>query len=493
MASVSKPSFTRIADWDVQYVGGEWRQPEGRDSIQVKNPATLEEIVSIPSGNADDIDDAYQAASNAQEEWAAKPPQERIEVLTEALEIYEEHREEITDLISKEVGGTQLKANVEFGLAGEMLEEASSHPFRRDGGSSDSVIPGKENVIKREPVGTVGVITPWNFPVVLSMRAVAPALALGNAVVLKPAEDTPITGGLLFAWLFEQAGLPEGLLNVVPGYGQKAGDALAGHPDASVIAFTGSTEVGREVAATAGEQLTLPALELGGNNPHIVTENADLDRAVDGGVFGSFMHQGQVCISINRHLVHESHYDEYVERLTERAASLPVGDPADGENLIGPVINESQRDQIVDYIERSVDQGATLETGGDYDGLFVEPTVLSDVTNDMPTACNEHFGPVAPVIPFERTEEAIEIANDTEYGLSAAVHSQDLDEALDVADAIESGMVHINDQPLNDDPQVPFGGVKDSGIGRYNGDAIIEKFTQTKWVSIQREPRQYPF
>lgn len=493
MASISKPSLTALESWNVQFIDGEWRRGDDHETLNVENPATRETITRIPISTQDDVNEAYAAAEEARTDWANRPPQERVEVLNDAIAVYEEHHDEITDLIVREVGGTQLKAQVEFGLAEEMLEEATGHPFRSHGETSDAVVPGKQNIVNREPIGTVGVITPWNFPVVLSMRAVAPALALGNGVVLKPDENTPISGGLLFAWVFEQAGLPDGLLNVVPGSGTRTGEAVASHPDASVVSFTGSTEVGREVAINASKHLNQPALELGGNNPHIVTENADLDRAVDGGVFGSFMHQGQVCISINRHLVHESHYDEYVARLADRASQLPVGDPSDPDTLIGPVINESQRDQIVSYIQESVERGATIEAGGDHTGLFVEPTVLSGVTNDMPTACNEHFGPVAPIIEFSTNEEAIEMANDTRHGLSAAVHSELLDEALDIADALETGMVHINDQPLNDDPQVPFGGVKESGIGRYNGDAIIEKFTQTKWVSIQREPRQYPF
>ena len=324
------------------------------------------------------------------------------------------------------------------------------------------------------------------------MRAVAPALALGNAVVLKPAEETSITGGLLLAQLFEMAGLPEGVLNVVPGPGSEVGDAIAGHKDANVVSFTGSTQVGQQVAQRAGEHVALPALELGGNNPHVVLEDADLDTAVNAGTFGSFMHQGQVCISINRHLVHESLYDEYVERLTERAAALTIGDPADPDTDIGPIINESQVEEMMRYVDESVEAGATVETGGDNDGLFVEPTVLSGVTNDMAASCNEHFGPIVPVVPFSTDQEAIDLANDTEYGLAASVHSTDLGRAKRVANGIDAGMVHINDQTLNDEPHIPFGGMKQSGLGRYNGDQILNEFTELKWISVQHDPRDYP-
>ncbi|MFC6723802.1 aldehyde dehydrogenase family protein, partial [Halobium palmae] len=263
------------------------------------------------------------------------------------------------------------------------------------------------------------------------------------------------------------------------------------HPDLDVLSFTGSTEVGRHVAGRAAENLALPAMELGGNNAHVVLEDADLDLAVEAGVFGSFTHQGQVCISINRHLVHESIYDEYVDRLAERASELTVGDPSDPDTQIGPIINEAQVEKMMGYVEESTAAGATVETGGERDGLFVEPTVLSDVTNDMAAACNEHFGPIVPVVPFADDDEAVELANDTDYGLSGSVQSTDLSRAKRVAMAMDTGMVHINDQPLNDEPHVPFGGTKGSGLGRYNADAILREFTTTKWISVQHEPREY--
>jgi aldehyde dehydrogenase (NAD+) len=296
------------------------------------------------------------------------------------------------------------------------------------------------------------------------------------------------------------AGAPSGLVNVVTGRGSSIGDRVAGHPDVDVVAFTGSTEVGRHVAKQAVDSLAFPAMELGGNGPSVVLEDADINNAVSGSAFGSFSHQGQVCISINRHLVHESVYDEFVEGLVGKAEMLPAGSAHSPATFVGPIINESQRDQILDYIEETVDAGATLETGGgtvDVDGvddsLVVEPTVLSDVTNDMTAACNEHFGPVAPVIPFSDDEEAIELANATEYGLAASVWSGDRNRAEDVADEIDAGMVHINDQPINEEPDVPFGGMKASGIGRFHGDAIVDELTETKWISVQREQRSFPF
>ncbi|ARS88756.1 aldehyde dehydrogenase family protein [Natrarchaeobaculum aegyptiacum] len=488
-----RTDFTIDADWNGLFVDGEWYRPNDRESIPIYSPTSRERVSQVPAGTVGDVDAAFEAAAAAQETWGEALPQERGEYVRHVQELIEEHHDELTELLAIESGSARPKASREFTSTGEMLDDVVTYPFRMTGGHSQSKISGKENIVKREPVGVVSVISPWNFPFQLSLRAVAPAIALGNTVVLKPATETPITGGLLIARLFEAAGLPDGVLNVVPGHGSEIGDRVAGHPEMDAVAFTGSTEVGQRVAENAARQLAIPAMELGGNNPHVVLEDADIERAVDAGIFGSFMHQGQICISINRHLVHESIYDEYVTQFVDRAASLPVGDPLDEETIVGPIINEDERDTVLEYVERSVEQGATVELGGSGDGLFVEPTVLSGMTNDMAAACNEHFGPVAPIVPFADDEEAVELANATEYGLAASVHSREIRRARTVADAIDAGMVHINDQPINNEPHVPFGGMKASGMGRYNSEWIIDEFTEPKWTSIQHEPREYPF
>ncbi|QIO24918.1 aldehyde dehydrogenase family protein [Haloarcula sp. JP-L23] len=476
------------------YIDGQWRSQSEAESIEITNPATGERLTQTPACTAADVDEAFAAVKRAQKEWAETPPRDRADVIREAISVLEEKKSEVRELLSVESGSAAVKTEAEFETAINHMEVAADHSRNKRGLiSASKTYPGKENRIQRVPVGVVGVIAPWNFPLALALRAVAPALALGNGVVLKPAEETPLSGGLLLAQIFDETDLPDGLLNVVPGYGDEAGEAVVANPAASVVSFTGSTAVGRHVAKVTAERLAEPALELGGNNPYIVLDDADLSRAVDAAIFGSFMHQGQACISINRHLVHESIYDEYTDRLTARARQLKVGDPLDEDTIIGPVINEHQRDKLVSLVEATVEEGATIETGGNHDDLYVEPTVLSDVTNEMQAACTEHFGPIAPVIPFETDEEAIQLANDTEYGLSAAVQSSTLSRAERVAQELESGMVHINDQPFNGDPYVPFGGVKNSGIGRYNGDAIYRKFTKSKWTSIQRDPREYPF
>lgn len=494
MAQEGVSPFSIAADWNHLYVDGE-RVPAGdRDTIPVENPATGEQVAEVPDGTAADVDRAYEAAVAAQPEWAATPPQERAAVVQEVMGLLEQHGDELTEVLVKEGGATHAKAHIELDvITPGQLGEAASMPMRSKGIHAGSTIPGRENLVKREPAGVVAVITPWNFPTNLTLRAVAPAVALGNAVVLKPAEQTPIMAGLMHARLFEEAGLPPGVLNVVPGYGRPAGEAVASHPDADVVAFTGSTEVGREVAANAARNLARPAMELGGNNPYVVLDDANLDDALSAGAFASFIHQGQVCISINRHVVHDAVYDDYVEGLAAKAETLVVGDPSEGEVHVGPVISDEQRDKMTEFLERSVEEGARVVTGGGHDGRFVEPTVLADVTNDMALACNEHFGPIAPVIRVHDDEEAVAVANDTEYGLSAAIQTADLGRARRMADRLEAGMVHINDQPINDEPHIPFGGVKASGLGRFNSDAIADTFTQQRWVSIQHEPREYPY
>ena len=340
MAQEQTSAYGIDADWSELYVGGEWRAAESGETFDVDDPSTRETVAQVPAATEADVDAAYEAAVEAGREWAGTPPAQREEVLQNALHTLEENSEPIIDLMAAEIGATRGVGETALHLAADQAAEAATMPRRMKGEHVASNIPGKENVVERVPQGVVTVVTPWNFPLNLTMRAVAPAIATGNAVVLKPASNSPIVGGLLFARLFEEASLPGGVLNVVTGRGSDIGDRVVSHPASDVVAFTGSTEVGRQVAAAAGENLAEAAMELGGNNVHLVTGDADVDRAVDSAVFGSFVHQGQVCISINRHLVHESIYDEYVEKLTERAANLPAGSAHD-QVAVGPIIGFS--------------------------------------------------------------------------------------------------------------------------------------------------------
>ncbi len=493
--------LTIDADWNALYIDGEWRTAEGGETIAVEDPSTRETVTEVPAATETDVDAAYEAAVEAQEEWGETPPARREELLQDFIEVLNDHHDEIVDLLAAEVGGTTIMGETSMQIANDHAAEAATYPRRVKGEHADSNIPGKENILRREPKGVVTAITPWNFPLNLTMRAVATAVAAGNAVVLKPSTNSPITGGLLFGKLFEEAGLPGGVVNVVTGRGSNIGDRVAGHLDSDVVAFTGSTEVGQHVASKAAANLATPAMELGGNNAHVVTADADVEDALDAAAFGNFVHQGQVCISINRHVVHEDIYDEYVAGLVERAESLPVGSAHDEDSIVGPIVDESQRDEMLGYVEESVEEGATLETGGetvDVDGLgedslYVPPTVLSGVTNEMPVAANEHFGPIAPVVPFSDVEEAIEIANDSEYGLSGSVHAGNIAEGKAIAEQLDTGHVHVHDQPINDEAHVPFSGWNASGMGGYNAESFLDEITRTQWISLQHEQRDYPF
>jgi len=490
--SIQEEQYSTDADWDRIYVGGEWYKPEGSGSMEVRDPSEQEVFAEVPACDEDDVQDAFDAAEEAQEDWASRPHDERQELLGEVKSQMMSRMSEMKELLAVEAGSTMPKQMGEFNYSRNIVDWMED--FDELETEHGSGFDGKSNRVVREPVGIVSTVTPWNFPFYMAMRALAPALVMGNSVVLKPSTETPISGGLAIARIFEEAGLPDGVLNVVTGRGSDIGDAVVSDRRAQSVNFTGSTGVGRRVGRLAGDNVAEVALELGGNCPYIVTDDVDLDDAVTAGLFGSFLHQGQICVSINRHIIHENIYEDYVERFVERVEEeIDYGHTDNPSNLVGPLINESQRDQILNFIEESVDQGATLEIGGEADGLVLEPTVLSDATNEMSAACNEHFGPVAPMIPASDDDEAVEIANDTEYGLSSAVYCSDLERARDIASRIEAGMVHINDQTMHDEPHMPFGGYKQSGVGRFNGEWIIDEMTETKWISEQDpdNPRDY--
>ena len=348
------------------------------------------------------------------------------------------------------------------------------------------------SMARRLPVGVVAVITPFNFPVGLGIRSVAPALALGNAVILKPDLRTAVSGGVLFARVFEEAGLPEGLLHVLPG-GADVGEALVAAEQVRVISFTGSTDVGRKVGELAARHFKRAHLELGGNNALVVLGDVDVDRAVNAAAFGSFRHQGQICMTVGRHIVAAEIADEFVARLAQKAADLRVGNPHTDAVQLGPVIDERQRDRIHSLVEASVSGGAHLAAGGEYEGLFYRPTVLDHVRPDTPAYASEVFGPVAPVIRFSSLDEAAALARDTAYGLSLGILTRDVMAGLELANRIPSGMVHINDQTIADEPVAPFGGVGASGSGsRFGGEANLEAFTDTQWVTVNREIPAYP-
>ncbi|MDF3288778.1 aldehyde dehydrogenase family protein [Streptomyces silvisoli] len=477
----------------LQYIDGQWKPGSGSWEIIDFNPYNGEKIASITVATVAEVDQAYRAAERAQKEWAQVNPYTRRLVFERALRIVEDREHEITEIIIDELGGTRVKAGFELALTKDMFREAMHLSLRPEGRILPSPVDGKENRLYRLPVGVVGIISPFNFPLFLSLKSVAPALALGNGVVLKPHQNTPIVGGTLIARILEEAGLPPGLLNVVVTDIAEIGDALIEHPVPKVISFTGSDKVGRHVAQVAAGHFKRTVLELGGNSALIVLDDADLDYAVDAAVFSRFAHQGQVCMAANRVLVDRSVEKEFTERFVARIRGLRVGDPKDPATHIGPLINPNQADAIEAQIIQAIDGGATALLRGRTEGTLMEPSVLTGVPADAPILSTEIFGPVVLVIPFDGEDEAVRIANDTPFGLSGAVHTGDVERGVRVAQRIDTGMIHVNDGTIADEPIVAFGGEKASGVGRLNGESTIEAFTTLKWIGVQHRRSAFPF
>lgn len=478
--------------FDLMPIAGTWRSGSSEQELRNANPYSGELLTHGRLADVADVDTAYLHASKAQASWAAVPPAERAAVFLRAAGIIGQRQEELVGWLTREAGTTRTRALVEIGIVMATTLAAATHttlPVR----SVATDVPGKENRVYTRPAGVVGVISPWNFPMYLSHRSVAPALAVGNAVVLKPAEDTPVSGGLLMAKVFEEAGLPDGVLSVIVGLGSEVGDAMVEHPVPRVITFTGSTRVGQRITQRAGVKRL--ALELGGNGPLVVLDDADLERAVEAAVFSSYWHQGQICMATNRVVVDRHVHEEFVERFVELTRSLRVGDPADAETQIGPVINDKQLSSIRDKVDRSVAAGATLLLAGPAGGptgRVLPPHVLLG-TNAVATAAEEVFGPVATIIAAADEQDALDIANDTSYGLSSAVFTGDVERGIRFARGVEAGMTHVNDTTVHDDIHAPFGGDKQSGIGRFGGDWVLEDLTSQHWVSIQHVRRALPY
>ncbi|GAA5038713.1 aldehyde dehydrogenase family protein [Microbacterium fluvii] len=471
------------------YVGG-WVHFEG--TATVTSPATGDAIAEIGIGGPADMIDAIERADAVQHDWAARPAQERAAVMRRAAALLEERGETLAGWLVDEAGSAQGKAAFEVGLVTSELHQAAATATMPYGQLLTSSHP-RLSLARRRPVGVVGVISPFNFPAILAARSVFPALALGNAVVLKPDPRTSIAGGLFLAALLEEAGLPEGLFAVVPG-GVEVATALIDHPAVPVISFTGSTQAGRAIGERAGRQLKRAHLELGGNNAMIVMPDVDVAAAASAGAWGSFLHQGQICMTTGRHLVHADIYDEYTALLAAKAEALVAADPATGAPL-GPIIDAKQRDRVHGIVSETLAAGASLLAGGTYDELFYQPTVLGDVRSDHSAFTQEIFGPVAPVLRFDDIDEAVDLVNASEYGLSVAILAGDAFRALELGDQISTGILHINDQTVDDEAQAPFGGTGHSGTGaRFGGhEANIEAFTDTQWVTVQSRIQQYPF
>ncbi|MBT2400504.1 benzaldehyde dehydrogenase [Streptomyces sp. ISL-100] len=458
----------------------------------VVEPATGESLGSVTLATADDVATAAQTSGAVQSAWARTPHFVRAAVLRRAGDLFAAHADELREWLVRESGSIPGKADFELHVAAQECYEAAALASRPTGQVLPSEAP-RLSYTRRVPAGVVGVIAPFNAPLILSIRSVAPALALGNGVLLKPDPRTAICGGLSLLAVFAEAGLPEGLLHVLPG-GVEAGQALVADPDVPVVSFTGSTAAGRAVGEAAGRALKRVHLELGGNSALVVLEDADLEGAVGQASWGSFFHQGQICMTTGRHLVHASLYDEYVERLAAKAESLTVGDPHRDQVHLGPIIDKHQLAKIHALVEASTASGAKLAAGGTHRDLFYRPTVLAGVDDDTPAYAEEVFGPVAPVRSFTTLEEVATLASSSPYGLSLGIVTRDTALGLDLADRIPTGIVHINDQTVNDEAVAPFGGVAASGTGaRFGGEANLEAFTELRWTTVRREPADHPF
>jgi benzaldehyde dehydrogenase (NAD) len=475
------------------FVDGEFREPDGGRRSAVTDKATGEELAQAGVASEADVDRAVRSAKEAQPGWAALGYDERAGLLRRVARLLEDRSAEIASLIVRETGGIPGKAEYEVGAAQGELYEAAALTSRATAEVLPSHNTGKLSFVQRVPVGVVAAITPWNFPVVLGFRVVAPALALGNTVILKPAPETPLTGALLMAELFAEAGAPPGVFHALPG-DDDTGRKLVAHPGVNMIHFTGSSAVGREIAIQAAGDFKRVSLELGGNNAYVVLDDADVDQASMVGAWSAFHYSGQTCITAGRHIVARNLFDDYVERMAARARGIEVGDPSSGAVGLGPMISEAQVERGHKILEDSVAMGARVVEGGTHEGLFYRPTVVVDVTPDMPVWSEEIFAPVAPVLAADGDAEALALVNDTPYGLVNAVFTGSPGRGLVFAEGVRSGMVHVNDSTCLDEAHVPFGGVGQSGLGgRSGGEANLEEFTERRWIGVQRTPVEYPY
>ena len=458
----------------------------------VVNPANQRPFAKVFMAQEQHMRAAIDAAHSAKAAWADTLAAERERLLMRAADELEAARGEMVDLLIDEAGSTFGKAQFEVSFAGNLVRSIAGEARRIHGDVFPSDVPGLISMAIRRPLGVVAGISPFNFPVVLSLKKVAFALACGNTFILKPSEETSLVG-LKLAEIFERAGFPAGVLNVVPGDGRTMAQVLYDDPRVKLISFTGSTAVGRTIATECAKRGKRVVLEMGGKSPLIVLQDADLDYAVDTACFGIFIHQGQICMAGSRIIVEAPIYEEFLKRFAAKAATMKVGDPRDPHTVIGPLIRSSQCPMIDKKIKDAVAAGARLLTGGKYEGNFYHPTVVADVTPEMAAFRDELFGPVAAVTKANDADHALALANNSAYGLSSAVLTNNLQLAMRFALELEAGMVHLNGPTIHDEGTVPFGGVKDSGSGREGGRWSTDEMTEVKWVTIQMGKRPYPF
>jgi benzaldehyde dehydrogenase (NAD) len=468
-------SQNRISDGKL-YIDGRFVDAADGRTAPVLEKATGEEIGRYADAGTADVDRAVVAAARAQDQWAAALPDERAAVLRRAADLLQDRAEEFTDVIMRETGSVRAKAAGEVVVARGKFHASAALPGRGAGDLLPPFKSGKLALSQRIPLGVVAVITPWNFPVILALRPLGPALAMGNTVVMKPAELTPIAGGQLLAEVLADAGLPAGVFNLVTGDGPTAGQPLAEHADVAMIHFTGSNEIGRLMARIAADGFKRTSLELGGSNAFVVLDDADIEAASACGTWAAYEFQGQTCISASRHIVHRAVADRYREAVVARARRLRVGDPYRQDVELGPLISEAQRDRVhKEIVEASVAMGARIVEGGTYDGLFYRPTVLDGVTPQMPAFTEEIFGPVLPITVVDSDEEALTLTNAAQ-SLVSGVYTGDVNRGLAFAERVRCGLVHVND-----------------AMGRPTGEDDVADFTRRRFIGIQRTPLTYPY
>jgi aldehyde dehydrogenase (NAD+) len=470
-----------------QFINGQWVAGTSKNVLHNMNPYDQSPIFEMPMASKTEVDRAYEAAEKAQRSWGKKPASERGQLIAKVVALMVRRKEEIIDWLIRETGSTRIKSEIEWNATRLCAETWAYMHQHLTGKILTDDRPAKYSFVFREPLGVIGVITPWNFPLILTSRSVFPAIALGNTVVLKPASDAPVTGALLVAKLFEEAGCPEGVFNSVVGSGSEIGDYFVYHPTPRLISFTGSTEVGKQVGmhALSGENIKRISLELGGNCPLVVLDDANVAAAANAAVMGRFLHQGQICMSVNRIIVDRSLEKKFLEIFVDGVRNLKVGNPADPDTIIGPIINQSQLDGLNRKIESALSGNVQLLYGGKAQGLLLPPHVFSPVEGNHQLCQEETFGPLVPITITENEEHALHLANDTKHGLSSAVFTENMERGLNFARKIYAGMTHINDITVDDQPLAPFGGEKNSGIGRFNGDFIMEEFTRAHWITWQ--------
>lgn len=476
------------------FINGQWVEGASERIYEDLNPFDHSPVASIAIATKAQLEEAYQAAKAAKSEWAANT-QLREDVLKNFIQYLQNHQEEIVNTLVLETGSSVLKSQVELHLTVGLLEETLKIVDSLGKVKTvDPTMPDKTNHVYRFPLGVVSTIAPFNFPLYLSIRSIAPALALGNTVVHKPDIQAGLSSGSVIAKALEESGIPAGVFNSILTDIEEIGDTMLEHPDVKLISFTGSTAVGRHIGRIAGGSFKRVALELGGNSPFIVLKDADVDQAVKAAIFGKFLHAGQICMAVNRFIVHEDVYEEFANKLVEHASKLPYGNPLDPTTIVGPLINQVQIDKAVKNIEKlKTAEGVDVLLEGQLVGNVLTPYVFGNVDNSSEVAQSELFAPIALLIKASSDDHAIELANDTEYGLSSAIFTTDLARGEELATRVEAGMTHVNDQTVNDLPNIPFGGVKASGVGRYGNPWIVDEFTETKWISVQEQERPFPF